>query len=308
MLSLREPVMNMVRSTTAAFAAATGGADSITVLSPFLDGDAFSDRMARNTQTILREESSLYRAGDPGAGSGAIEALTNELAAAAWDQFTRIEAEGGLVAALETGSIQRAVAAMRDARLDAVARRKIAIVGVNVNIDRSSPTPTPQPAMAAESPDPTIEPVEPIRLSEPFEALCARSMAKDGARQRVLVVGPPARGRRGPGDAGRCLRRRRLRGGGSGSGARRTRSATPSNDRAHGSPAFLPMPTAPKRPWRRHWRSDPQAPGSSWPPADFPPERRSAPFDAVLTPDTDVVALLSDILDRIAEPEENGQS
>ena len=89
MLSRREPTMNMVRATTAAFAAATGGADSVTVLSPLFEEEPFNARMARNTQTILLEESSLYRAGDPGAGAGAVEALTGELAAAAWELFTR---------------------------------------------------------------------------------------------------------------------------------------------------------------------------------------------------------------------------
>ena len=303
MLTLREPVMNMVRSTTAAFAAAAGGADSITVLPPFLDGGAFSDRMARNTQTILGEEAAVYRAGDPGAGSGAIEALTNELAAAAWRQFTQIEADGGLVAALEGGSIQRAITAMRDARLDRVARRAIAIIGVNVNIDRTAPIPAPLPPMETESLDATLEP---IRLSEPFEALCAQSIMRDGGRQRVLLVDLRRAGGEDlssvadafaaggftvdvAGDEKTEAVRAFVR-----SGARIAciLAGTDGSEEATAAARALRSAGA-----RFLVAAGPFATGA--------PE---APFDATLSADTDVVALLSDILDRIAEPDENGQS
>ena len=207
MLSRREPTMNLVRATTAAFAAAAGGADSVTVLSPLFDEEPFNARMARNTQTILLEESSLYRAGDPGAGSGAVEALTGELAAAAWELFTRIEAEGGLIAAARSGSIQRHVAAMRDSRLDKVVRRQIPLVGVNVHVDRNAVIPAVAPAPAtAEGSDASL--LRPVRLAEPFENLCARAIAGNGRRPTVLLV--QMRPRRGPGGIGRRLRRRRV--------------------------------------------------------------------------------------------------
>ena len=70
MLSRREPTMNMIRATTAVFAAAAGGADSITVLPPLFGDEAFDARMARNTQSILLGESWLDRADAPGAGAG----------------------------------------------------------------------------------------------------------------------------------------------------------------------------------------------------------------------------------------------
>jgi len=169
MLGAREPTMNLVRATTAAFAAGTGGADSITVLSPLLDDAAFSDRMARNVQTILIEESSLPRAADPGAGSGAVEDLTERLAAAAWELFTGIEGEGGLPAAIRSGSIARAVAASRDARREAVARRRMPIVGVNVNVDPGVPPAT----TADDTPGPGLLAAQ--RLAAPIEALAARA-------------------------------------------------------------------------------------------------------------------------------------
>ena len=130
-VSRLEPRSNILRAAGAAFAAATGGADSLTVL-PFdvLDGASSAGRrLARNTQIILAEESHLARFADPGAGSGAIEALTDALAEAAWDRFQRIEAEGGMLAAI--GTLTREVAATRNARLARVRSGEDRIVGVN---------------------------------------------------------------------------------------------------------------------------------------------------------------------------------
>jgi methylmalonyl-CoA mutase len=73
MLTRSDPHVNMLRTTTAVFAAATGGADAITCL-PFSQAlgypDAFARRTARNTQLVLMEESHLHAVDDPAAGSG----------------------------------------------------------------------------------------------------------------------------------------------------------------------------------------------------------------------------------------------
>ncbi len=70
-LTRRDPYVNLLRGTIAAFAAGVGGADSLTVL-PFTQAlglpDAQARRLARNTQLILLEESQLHRVADPGAG------------------------------------------------------------------------------------------------------------------------------------------------------------------------------------------------------------------------------------------------
>ncbi len=133
-LSRREPRMNVLRATGAAFAAAVGGADSITVL-PF---DALerspspaAERLARNTQLVLAEESQLARFADPAAGSGAVEALTDVLAEAAWARFQAIEADGGMLAVLAAGSLQREIARTRDQRLLRVKQHAIEMIGVN---------------------------------------------------------------------------------------------------------------------------------------------------------------------------------
>lgn len=106
-MSARDPEMNILRATSAAFAAAVGGADSITVL-PFDlvagGNDSHARRLARNTQTILAEEAHLFRVADPGAGSGAIETLTAMFAETAWKRFQAIEKDGGILAAINGGS------------------------------------------------------------------------------------------------------------------------------------------------------------------------------------------------------------
>jgi len=106
MMTKRDPHGNIVRGTIAAFAAAIGGADAITVL-PFSAAlgvpDAFARRIARNTQTILIEEANIHRVADPAAGSGAIEALTDALCETAWWFMQRIETAGGVAEALLAG-------------------------------------------------------------------------------------------------------------------------------------------------------------------------------------------------------------
>jgi methylmalonyl-CoA mutase len=169
-MSRRDPHTNLIRATTAAFAAAAGGADSITVLPLTGIGDeAFARRMAVNTQLVLREESQLWRVADPGAGSGAVEALTGALAAAAWDRFRAIEAEGGLFAAVRAGSLQRAVAATRAERLARVADRRIELVGVNVFAETARDAAPPAVALAARG--------RPAAPAEQAEALLATALA-----------------------------------------------------------------------------------------------------------------------------------
>ncbi len=137
-MSRREPRMNVLRATGAAFAAAVGGADTITVL-PFgaLDGrpSAAAERLARNTQLVIAEESQLARFADPAAGSGAVETLTDALAEKAWARFQAIEAAGGMLKALAAGSLQREIAETRDARLLRVRERAIEMIGVNAFVD-----------------------------------------------------------------------------------------------------------------------------------------------------------------------------
>ena len=134
MLSKRDPAVNMLRATTAAFAAGVGGADSIAVL-PHVSAlglpDALSRRIARNTQLVLQEECNLWRVADPAAGAGAIEGLTEQLCAAGWAEFQQIEREAGLVASLLGEHIQGRIAAVAAARNKDIASRKAPITGTS---------------------------------------------------------------------------------------------------------------------------------------------------------------------------------
>jgi len=103
----------MLRATTAVFAAALGGADSIGVL-PISSAhglpDAFARRSARNAQHVLQEEANLYRIGEPAAGAGGFEALTDELCIRAWALFGEIERRGGALECLVSGWLQKLIA------------------------------------------------------------------------------------------------------------------------------------------------------------------------------------------------------
>ncbi|MBX9747918.1 MAG: methylmalonyl-CoA mutase subunit beta [Hyphomonadaceae bacterium] len=125
---------NILRVTTSAFAAAVGGADDITTY-PLTDAlglpTAFGRRVARNTQNVLMEECRLGHVADPAGGAWFVEKLTQELAAKAWEIMQSIEAEGGIVAALQAGSLQKRVAEARAARQKLIATRRETITGVS---------------------------------------------------------------------------------------------------------------------------------------------------------------------------------
>lgn len=135
MMAARDPHANILRTTIAAFAAATGGADSLSVL-PFTAANGLPEdrarRLARNTQLILREESGLGRVADPAAGSGGIEALTDAMAEAGWQEFRQIEAGGGIFQSLKAGRLQARIAATRHARDADIAAGRRPIVGVTL--------------------------------------------------------------------------------------------------------------------------------------------------------------------------------
>jgi methylmalonyl-CoA mutase len=197
MMSRRDPHANILRTTIAAFSAGVGGADSVTVL-PFdaVSGiaSAHARRLARNTQTVLMDEANLARVADASAGSGAIEALTAALAETAWERFRLIEAEGGLLASLRAGSLQRDIGAVREARLTRVATRKIELTGVSAYPDlgeRSEPRIPSRESRRSPAAIETVEPLTVIRLAQSFEDLRDRAdaLAMAGTPPRVLVVG-----------------------------------------------------------------------------------------------------------------------
>ncbi|KAB8187135.1 methylmalonyl-CoA mutase family protein [Microbispora catharanthi] len=133
MMTVRDPWVNMLRTTVACFAAGAGGADAVTV-QPF-DAclglpDAFARRIARNTQSLLVEEANVAHVADPAGGSWYVERLTDDLAARAWEWFQEIERAGGMAAALDRLVPER-LAATRARRADNLAHRRDPITGVS---------------------------------------------------------------------------------------------------------------------------------------------------------------------------------
>jgi methylmalonyl-CoA mutase len=126
--------VNLLRTQTEAMSAAIAGVDSLT-LRPFDEAyqtpDDFSERLARNQQLLLKEESHFDKVVDPSAGSYYIEELTNSVAMAAWNLFLETEDKGGFAALANKGDIQAAVNASSTARKKALATRKDSLLGTN---------------------------------------------------------------------------------------------------------------------------------------------------------------------------------
>jgi methylmalonyl-CoA mutase len=173
--------VNMLRSTTEAMSASLAGVDSLEVL-PFdyqyREPGEFSNRIARNVQIILKEESHFDKITDPAAGSYYIENLTNSFTEHSWDLFRKVEEKGGYTEAFKAGYIQgeiKAASAKRD--LNIATRREI-ILGTNqypnfsekadkdVTLDVIT-----RGANWEKSSNPIAEPIEKYRGAQAFEAL-----------------------------------------------------------------------------------------------------------------------------------------
>jgi methylmalonyl-CoA mutase len=198
MMTKRDPYANMLRATIAVVSAGIAGANAITVL-PFTLAvglpDPFARRIARNTQLVLLEESNLARVSDPAAGSGSLEMLTDQLCRAAWAEFQLIEKAGGAWTALQQGMIQRKIAAVCAQRQAAVARRKDPLIGTSDFPDLAQAPVAVLNMPRAQMPTYAIsipcEPLRPVRLAEPFEALRDASdamLSRTGARPKVFLA------------------------------------------------------------------------------------------------------------------------
>jgi methylmalonyl-CoA mutase len=126
--------VNLLRSQTEAMSAALAGVDSITVTpfdTPYKTPDAFSERIARNQQLLLKEESHLDKVVDPAGGSYYVETLTVSIAKQAWQLFLDVDANGGFFANVDNGAIQAAVNESSTKRHSDMARRKEILLGTN---------------------------------------------------------------------------------------------------------------------------------------------------------------------------------
>lgn len=144
MTSRRDPWVNLLRATVAAFAAGVGGADALTVVpfdEPLGEPDTFGRRIARNTSSLLIEESHVAAVADPAGGSYAVEKLTDDLAVAGWAELGRIEQAGGALADAARAGVKERVTAVAAARDAQVADRSRPLTGVSEfpNLDEVLP-------------------------------------------------------------------------------------------------------------------------------------------------------------------------
>lgn len=130
----KDAYTNLLRSTTEGMSAIIGGTNSLSVLpydQSFNESNEFSTRMAVNQQHILKDESYLNKVADISAGSYYIENLTEQLAEKAWEQFKQIESKGGMIACLNSSSIQEMITADYNALLNSYKENRSVLIGVN---------------------------------------------------------------------------------------------------------------------------------------------------------------------------------
>ncbi|MBR4729843.1 MAG: methylmalonyl-CoA mutase small subunit [Prevotella sp.] len=172
--------VNLLRSQTEAMSAALGGVHSMVVTpfdAPYEQATDFSERIARNQQLIIKEESHFDRIVDPGAGSYYIEHLTDALAQEAWKLFLKIEDEGGFLEAVKKGTIQDDINATNVKRHGDAAKRKEFLLGTNQfpNFTEKSEGKEPSSvcccATATHTTDPDVPALKTSRLASDFETL-----------------------------------------------------------------------------------------------------------------------------------------
>jgi methylmalonyl-CoA mutase len=174
-----DPYVNILRGATESMSAVIGGTDSLTVRpydAPFRLADQFSNRIARNTQIVLKEESYLDKVIDPGAGSYYIEKLTATLMEGAWELFIQVEDTGGFHKSLMDGFIQDAVRESAESRMKNLATRRNIMVGTNQYpnlLEEMSAEigDIPPPAKRLPKDQRIIEPLDLFRGSRDFENL-----------------------------------------------------------------------------------------------------------------------------------------
>lgn len=197
MFSQRDPWVNMLRNTVAAFAGGVGGATDVEVLvfDWAITGGLpnvsrkFAHRISRNTNLLLLEESHLGHVVDPAGGSYYVEDLTKQVAEKAWAVFTDIESKGGFTAAVESGFVKALLDETHEAVRNDIAHRIKQLTAINEFPNLAE---APLPA------DLRVEPSNVRRWAAEFEALRNRSDAfleVKGKRPQIALIplGPLAK-------------------------------------------------------------------------------------------------------------------
>ncbi|MBN2636055.1 MAG: methylmalonyl-CoA mutase small subunit [Prolixibacteraceae bacterium] len=193
--TIYDPYVNMLRTQTEAMSAVLGGANSVTVL-PFNaiyeDTTEFSERIARNQQILLKEETHLDKIVDPAAGSYYLESLTDSLTDQVWKLFLEIQGKGGFIAAFKEGFIQNEIKAMAVKRNANIAQRRENILGVNQFPNFTEKLAKEMDASVFQPMDLTVdgaevETLKPYRGAQAYEALRYKTDVYSKENKRPLA-------------------------------------------------------------------------------------------------------------------------
>src|SRR5580704_6140230 len=141
-LTAQQPYNNVVRTAIQALAAVLGGTQSLHTNS--LDEawalpTEFAATLALRTQQIIAHETGVTNTVDPLGGSYFVESLTNEVEHGAWEYIDRIDAMGGMVAAIERSYPQREIAEASYRYQMALDKKEKIMVGVNDFVSEEKP-------------------------------------------------------------------------------------------------------------------------------------------------------------------------
>jgi methylmalonyl-CoA mutase N-terminal domain/subunit len=141
-LTAQQPYNNVVRTAIQALAAVLGGTQSLHTNS--LDEawalpTEFAATIALRTQQIIAHETGVTNTVDPLGGSYFVETLTNEVERGAWDYIGKIDAMGGMVAAIERGYPQREIAEASYRYQRELDKKEKIMVGVNDFVSEEKP-------------------------------------------------------------------------------------------------------------------------------------------------------------------------
>jgi methylmalonyl-CoA mutase len=195
-MTIYDPYTNILRATTESMSAILGGTDSLLVNPHDNTGrkaSELSERIARNIQHILMEESYFNKVADPSAGSYYIENLTDLVAEKAWGIFLAVEDRGGYIKSLEKGYIQSVTGNTANRRKDNIATGDEVLLGTNRfpdlnesvknEIDMSLVFPRD---MEEKKETEKVKPVKAVRGAEQFEKLRLGNESK--ARPAVFML------------------------------------------------------------------------------------------------------------------------
>lgn len=191
--TIYDPYVNALRTQTEAMSASLGGTDSLTVQpfdKVFRQPNDFSERIARNQQLLLREESYFDKIADPAAGSYYIENITNSIVEEAWKLFLEIEQKGGYIEALKDGFIQKAVKEAADSKTKNLAQRRSTLLGTNQYPNTSEKVASAineERTFSSTSEKGIVEPIQIYRGAEEFEALRLTTEKAD-KRPKVFML------------------------------------------------------------------------------------------------------------------------